>query len=37
MKYSTPEIEVIELNNVDVIQTSGEGSPGDGDNRLPWG
>ena len=36
MKYSTPEIEVLELDNVDVIQTSGE-TPGDGDDRLPWG
>lgn len=44
MKYIKPEIEIIELNTVDVIQTSGgEGDiPGNngpslGENETPYG
>lgn len=39
MKYSTPEIEMLELESIDVIQTSStkpeEGTePGGGDNET---
>lgn len=36
MKYTTPEIEVLELDDIDVIQTSGDGNFGK-DDALPVG
>ena len=35
MKYETPKLNVIEFDNVDVIQTSGEGYGPGGENELP--
>ena len=40
MKYTTPEIEIIELDMIDVIATStggenGEGTPDPSNNGLP--
>ncbi len=34
-KYEAPELAVVELDGVDVIQTSGNTSGG-GDNETPW-
>lgn len=39
MKYESPELDVIELDAVDVIQTSGITIPGTGtgnENELPF-
>lgn len=46
MKYMKPEIEMIELNTIDVIKTSGTGDeeqpvvpggPTQGKDETPWG
>ena len=40
MKYTTPEIEIMELSQTDVIEASGtEGTntPSNGSNDLGWG
>lgn len=34
MEYEAPKLEVIELDVVDIIQTSGDGGAG-GENELP--
>ena len=36
MKYTTPEVEILELSQVDVIETSGDG-PGTQEDGLGWG
>ncbi len=37
MKYSKPEIEIIEINAVDVIATSGDPNPGEnGGPMVPF-
>ena len=37
MKYTTPEVEILELSQVDVIETSGEEGPGTQEDGLGWG
>lgn len=35
MKYRRPEVEIMELDKIDVIQTSGDGGIDTGDNGTP--
>ncbi len=35
MKYTRPEVEIMELDKIDIIQTSGDGDIEIGDNGTP--
>lgn len=36
MKYTTPEIEILELSQTDVIEASGGNMPSTGEDDFVW-